>query len=300
MNTNAQVFIKTILSIVLSAGLIIHSKAQNVQQGSIWAPANIKIDAKLNEWNNSLQANNKTTNLYYTIANDDKNLYLAVKSTDQNNSNKIAGGGITFTVNTSGKKKDKDAFVIFFPVVNRASMPNQFRQRGGGGNGQPQMPDSVRVANMRNQLLASAKEITIKGFKDIPDSVIAIYNEYGIKAAVGYDNNGSFIYELALPLKELGLSTGSTKELAYNIKVNGIQFYRGNRDNNDGNPQTAAGNNGGRTARGGGDGFGGGGFGGGRSGAGGRFGGGNLGGMNMQDMMSPTDFWGKYTLAKSK
>lgn len=296
MNTNTHGFVKTALSIIVSLGFTMHSHAQSVQEESVWAPANIKIDAKLTEWNNTLQANNKTTNLYYTIANDDKNLYLAVKSTDQANSTKIVSGGITFAINTAGKKKDKEAFAVTFPVVNRASMGNQFRQRGGMGG---QRPDSAAMANMRSQLLATAKEISLKGFKDIPDSVISIYNEYGIKAAVGYDSNGSFIYELALPLSQLGLSPGSAKELAYNIKVNAMQFGRRDGDNggND-NARGMGGDGGGRGNRGG--------FGGGN---GGGFGGGaisvttvrvNGGGMNMQDMMSATDFWGKYILAKAK
>ncbi|QJD96134.1 hypothetical protein HH214_09735 [Mucilaginibacter robiniae] len=292
MGTNLREFTKAVLSVVICLGISRQSHAQSVQEGNVWAPSSVKIDAKLTEWNNSLQANNKTTNLYYTIANDDKNLYLAVKSTDPSNNTKIVSGGITFTINTSGKKKEKDAFAVTFPVVNRSSMGNSFRQRGGMG-GDMQRPDSAAMANMRTQLLATAKEITLKGFTDIPDSIVSIYNEYGIKAAVGYDNNGNFIYELALPLNHLGLSVGSAKELAYNIKVNGMQF--GQRDGNEGNnsPDRAErGNGGNRSNRG--SGFGG------ReiSISAGRMNG--RGGMSMQDMMSPTDFWGKYTLAKTK
>jgi hypothetical protein len=295
---------KKLAAMATAAALIIGfgARAQSVQEGSVWAPAGIKVDAKLDEWGNTLQANNKTTNLYYTIANDDRFLYLAIKSTDQANNNKITGGGITFSVNTDGRKKDKDAFQVIFPVVNRENMRAQFRRGGGGGpGGQPnQMPDSAAIANMRASLLASVKEITLRGFKNIPDSVISIYNEYSIKAAVGYDKNGSFVYELALPLEQLGVKPGSTKELAYNVKVNGIQFRR---NNNDGEGRGDGGGNGG-----GGGGFGGGGgrgngggFGGGGGGRG--FGGGGRGGfgggMNFQDMLNPTDFWGKYTLAKN-
>lgn len=286
MKTTIVGFIRTGLSLMAIAIWCSALKAQSVQEGSVWAPANIKIDAKLTEWNNTLQAYNRTTLLNYTIANDEKNLYLVIKSSDPANNNKITAGGITFTINTAGKKKDKDAFVVTYPVISRASRRGQFRQRGSTGR-----PDSAAISNMRTQLLSTAKEINLTGFKDITDSTISIYNEYGIKAAVGYDANGSFIYELALPLKLLGLTPESNKEIAYNIKVNGFQFGGRNRqDNGDGQDNGGGFGDGGAGRRNGG-GFGGGG----NRGGGGGFGGGNF---NMQDMFSPTDFWGKYSLAK--
>lgn len=161
------------------------------------------------------------------------------------------------------------------------------------------------MAGMRN-VLSGAKELHIRGFKDIPDSVLSIYNEYSIKAAVSYDENGNFIYELAIPLKLMGLRAGDGKQLAYNLKVNGIQFNRNRNENRDGGENGGGGGRGGfgGGGEGGGGGFGGGNRGGGRGfggGGGGGFGGrGGFGGMNMADMFNPTDFWAKYTLAKKQ
>ncbi|RZK76776.1 MAG: hypothetical protein EOO85_10465, partial [Pedobacter sp.] len=91
-----------------------------------------------------------------------------------------------------------------------------------------------------------------------------------------------FFYEAAIPLDELGLTLENAKEFAYNVKLNGLQIP--GMDFN----------------RGGG---GGGGFGGGggqitvRGNAGGG-GGPRGGGIDFQALISPTDFWGKYTLTK--
>lgn len=131
----------------------------------------------------------------------------------------------------------------------------------------------------RKQQLSLVKEIKVSGFKQIPDSLISIYNEYNILAAASFDEQGSFIYELAVPLSALGLQEGG-KEIAYNLKVNGLQFRGGG--NFGGGP--------------------GGGFGGGQ---GGGFGGppgggaapGSRGGFDPSAFL-PTDFWGKYSLAK--
>lgn len=269
-------------------------KLNNIQQGSVRAPAKVKIDAKLNEWPDTLQAYNRTTDLFYTIANDENNLYLVMKSTSQATSSKIIGGGINFTINTTnGKKKQKDdpAFVIKFPIVDMANLQNMIMQRMRSQNGQPQPLDSEAVANIRRDLIKSIKQIGLSGFKDISDSSISIYNEYQIKAAVDIDNKNNLIIEIALPLKYLHISANTS--LAYNIRLNGIQLnFRGAGQ---APPQGGfqGGGNGGGFQGGGGN------FGGGR----GNFGGG--GGMprgmgNMAAMLSPTDFSGKYTLASKK
>jgi hypothetical protein len=313
MNNKCRTLIKLSLQVVLAAstGLFAYGQKLNaIQEGSVWAPAGIKVDAKMTEWNDTYQAYNKTTELYYTLSNDDKNLYLAVKSGSTQNSNKIMAGGVSLTINTADKKKDKDAFVVVFPYVNRAGRGNRGaggaggdRQRGAGGQRLP--PDSAAIAAQRKAAVAALKEIKVFGFKDIEDSVISIYNEYSIKAAADYDAKGNLVYEIAVPLKLMGLSVENAKEFAYNLKVNGLQLGpQGIQVGGEGGFAGGGGGGGfgggGRGGAGGGGGFGGGG-GGNRGGGGGGGGGGNRGGgggFDIQAMTSPTDFWGKYILAK--
>jgi len=284
-------------------------KAPNVQETSVRAPQNVKIDGKLGEWNETFQAYNKTTLINYSITNDDTFLYLTIKAGDQSTGNKITAGGLNFVINTAGKKKEQDAFKLVYPLISRDAMSGMFPQRGqggqsgppqggfgggqpgGGGFGGPPVMDSATLATMHAKTLAAAKEIKLFGFKEISDSVISVYNEYNIKAALGYDAKNTLTYELAIPLKSLGLSADDPKEFAYNIKLNGLQM-RGGPD------QERGGQGGGQQGGFGGGHGGGGGFGGGGGNGGG--GGGGFGGPppGMQNMMTPTDFWGKYTLAK--
>lgn len=244
-------------------------KTNNIQTGSINAPAGIKIDGKLTEWGSTLQAYNKSTKLWYTLTNDDQDIYLAIRSTDKANINKILGGGISFTINTSGKKKDKDAFIITFPIVNNGGGRGPGRARQGFG--QQDTPDSAEILAEQKQILGSYKQISAIGFKAITDTLISIYNEYSIKAVANFDDKGNFVYELAIPLKMLEISASNKLEIAYNIKVDGVQS--------------------------GGGGFSGGRNGGGRNRGGGGFGFGGRDNADVNDMMSPTDFWGKYILA---
>lgn len=264
-------------------------KVPDVQTAAFSAPPNVRVDGKATEWGETLAADNKRTSLSYTLANDDKYLYLVIKGNGTTNINKIMAGGITFNVNTDGKKKEKESFSITYPLIKRATRgqggPRQgMAQAGGGqarggfgGGAQNRTPlttaqrDSISAITHKAQL-ATVKEIKVSGFKNITDSLISIYNEFGIKAVASFDSKGTFVYELAMPLNMLDLSIDQPKEFVYQLKVNGLVM---------------AGFGGGGSNGGGGRGnFGGGG--------GGNFGGGG----NTQDLMSPTDFWGKYQLIK--
>lgn len=260
-------------------------KVPDVQATALHAPHNLRIDGKANEWGENFAANNKRTSLLYSLANDDKNLYLVIKGVGSANINKIMLGGITFNVNLDGKKKEKESLSITYPLVKRASRGQGAGRPGAGGQvrgGFGRTPlttaqrDSASLVNHKTQL-ATVKEIKISGFKSITDTLISIYNEYGIKAVASFDDQGAMIYELAIPLNVLELSIDKPKEFAYQIKVNGlIMTGFGGAGREGGN------NGGGRGGFGGGGGF---------------VGGGN-GGNSMQDLMSPTDFWGKYTPIK--
>ena len=321
--------IVTLLALTCAAALAQDKKLKDVQEVSLWAPAGVKADGKLTEWNDSFQAYNKATQLYYTISNDEKNIYLAIKSTDAMNNNKIVAGAITIAFNTEGKKKTENTYKITYPVIapitlqrgaggpvgggpaggGRAIVVTGGPGGGGGGiagmrammgGGAPgDQIDSATLA-IRKKALLTYKEIKVSGFKDIPDSLISLYNEYGVKTMANYDDKGSFLYEVAIPLKLMGLEAGSTTELAYNVKLNGLQIPNlpnidmmggGGLGGGGADPGGAGGGPAGATVNirmNGGGGFAGAGGGGRRSG----------GTFNFQEMISPSDFWAKYILAK--
>ena len=259
-------------------GLFFTSIAQNlpdIQNTVAAVPTGIRVDGNLLEWTNSFAAENKRTNVFYTVTNDEKNIYLALKSASQHAVPKIMLGGISLTFNVKGKKKDDEAFTITYPIMAR-NTPNrsggQNRQRSNAiSNQQSQAQrDSATLVQRRIQL-AALKEIKVFGFKEITDSLISIYNEYGIKAAASIDEQGAYCYELAIPLKALGIASDFTKEIAYRIRLNG---------------RPAAVSSGGKINQNA------------------SFGGSNRGGFGSgeanaarQELVSTTDFWGKFSLS---
>lgn len=255
-------------------------KLPDIQSGTVIAPTTIRIDGKNLEWSN-FSAENKRTGLLYTISNDEKNLYIALKANSNETITKIFAGGISFSINTKGKKKEDEASSITYPLIAR----NNFN-RGGGGQGAPnrqrmgqnrpeqsqEQRDSAAFEQRKTQL-AAIKEIRIKGF-NLTDSLISIYNEYGIKAVGKMDEQKAYFCEIAIPLSVLELSVNDKREIAYQIKLNGRQ----------------GGNFPMRTNAGGG------GFGGVGNNRGGF--GGNNSNAAQQDLMVATDFWGKYVIQK--
>lgn len=74
----------------------------------------------------------------------------------------------------------------------------------------------ARVVSSKN------RKIKVAGFKDITDEYIGTVNPFGIKGALGYDESGFLVYEVAIPLM-LFKESIVNKELSFNIKVNGLE-----------------------------------------------------------------------------
>lgn len=203
-------------------------KLPDVQKEGLRAPADLKIDGQLTEWA-AMAAYNKVVVLYYTIANDDENLYLAVKSDNTLITSKILAGGFALSINTTAKKQ-KEAITVTYPFIedddmNRAMMNFAIK---GLNNGDAKMaPDQEQDitakrkagrAVINRQILNLFKFIKLKGIKQIADKQIPIYNELGIKVAAKIDSQGDYICEMAVPLKYLNLPN-NTAAINYNIKL---------------------------------------------------------------------------------
>lgn len=201
--------------------------AQNlptIQQESVQAPAKIKIDGKTDEWGNKFQAFNKSTQIHYTISNDANNLYLSVQAIDFNTIKKILAGGITLTLNKFIKKKDSAVVSFTFPFYEKGqklfSISNQWVSQN-----KTQVDSFANVYN--RQLPTAFKLIGVNGLKVIDNGSISIYNEDKIKAAVLFDKDMHYNYELAVPLNLIPFTTNEMLRINYNIQLNGQKSIDG-------------------------------------------------------------------------
>ena len=187
-------------------------KLPNIQSGSKLLPENTKIDGKLGEWQDVLQAYNKATRIEYTLADDAQQLYLAVRSKDVASTAKILAGGLTLNINLAGVKQ-ANAPSITVPVTNSgyALTPS-----GAVKGNFSVLTDSFKIVTAIKQF----KFIKALNFKGIQDTLLSIYNEQGIQSKMTYDN-GTFVCEILIPKHFIGL-TGLAKPFAYQIKLNGV------------------------------------------------------------------------------
>ena len=213
-------------------------KLPNIQATNIRAPSNLKIDGKCNEWEGLIQAFNKNTNVYYTIANDDKNLYLIAEVSDPRTIEKILTSGFSFIINKGDKNKGE--ITITYPVIGNsyihAILANAGDKANWAGLSAGVLPSNVlskqtlartdSSVEMANIALSNrAKTITVLGIKGLQDSSISIYNEQNIKAATLFDKKGLLTYEVAVPLQLLDISITDAKKFKYQLRLNSCADY---------------------------------------------------------------------------
>ena len=215
--------IKALLLLLAIPFLTYSQKLASKQQLGVWIPGDSKIDGKATEWDDKFQAYNKSIEAFYTIANDDKNLYLIIKATDQLVIRKIIAGSITFSVSPDEGKKSKDVVAITYPVFDADNLPkvnlkNQPVPSKDAPVNNSQLDSFMRVANQ--QVVDKSKKIKITGSAAFADPFVSVYNQQGIKVVSQFDNRIAYTYELMIPFKYLGISLNQTK-FYYNIKFNG-------------------------------------------------------------------------------
>lgn len=195
-----------------------------IQPASVKAPANAKADGIIGEWG-PLQAYNRNIQVQYTIANDDKNLYLIVKSDRPEVITKIVLGGIVLAINKDGKKDEKSNMAVTFPAHDKQEEPFYINPKNIPALGKDTARNRVLIDSFRNELNhrigQKFKFIKVEGFDDIEDDVLSRYNTEGIKAAVLMDSKIAYNYELSIPLKYLPKSAQANGKFTYNLKLNG-------------------------------------------------------------------------------
>jgi len=216
---------------IISVSTNAQKKYPQVQQVSLRAPADIKIDGDAKEWHNTFQAWTKVDKMFYTISNDDNNIYLTVGTEGPVALGKIMFGGITFTISHSidKKKRENDTgnISVTFPVTNIAKgevLVNGDYLYFGNLMNDPiknkKEIDSLYIT-MNEQFTEAFKFIKVKGIKEIGDTLISIYNTTGVRGMAAFDRHIRYTYELAIPLKYFDLSVNDAIKFSYNIKLNG-------------------------------------------------------------------------------
>jgi len=191
-------------------------KLPNKQEASVRIPANVKIDGKATEWSNKFEAHNYSTDLYYTMANNDEDLYLIVQTSDKYAFKKIIDRGLTLAVKNPQSGKDVN-FTFPYNAGQKGISPS-FK-----GNTLYMMREvsETDVADNNKLLKQNHKYIKVEGVEGV-DSLVSVYNDKGLQAAELIDVKKTYTLEMALKFKLIGLSANDGRKISYKLKVNPI------------------------------------------------------------------------------
>jgi hypothetical protein len=128
--------------------------------------------------------------VFYTLSNDEKNIYVDVKVTESIEQNKVLQMGMTIWINMDGKSKKETG--IRYPIGAKYS-------KGQGRRGEPQMNDPLTPVTP----LSQANTISLIGFKDVEQVRFPSKNSDNIRGSVRYDDAGNLFYALTIPLEKL-------------------------------------------------------------------------------------------------
>lgn len=143
------------------------------------------IDGSSSDWNTTLES--KNTGISYGISNDSENLYIRLNITDQDVQRKIFIAGLTFWIDTTGKKKEK--LGIICPIQKTPAR----RDRNA-------MKEMKNIPSLnKNQLL----EAEFIGFSEFIQSYYIDNNPYKIKVSIDIDEFKSMYYEMQIPLSTI-------------------------------------------------------------------------------------------------
>jgi hypothetical protein len=228
---------KTFLLVCFPGIFVFSVNAQKlpaIQKASVYAPDNIKIDGKTTEWNDKFLAYHPVNRIFYTIANNDDNLYLTIVTNDEQSFNKVIVGGIIFTLQPLTAKVEgqlQKKIVISYPTLVK-QYKGMVRDNDHENRRFVKTNDTTTgIVKTRLDSLTSAvsekvngffKEIGVEGITCIQDSLIAIYNTENIKVALRYNSKLQLVYELALPLKYFGTVITNARKFKYDIRLNGL------------------------------------------------------------------------------
>nr|WP_294793385.1 hypothetical protein [uncultured Mucilaginibacter sp.] len=213
-NIRAFLFLSVFVVIAFN---VVGQKLPNKQEGSARAPEKIKIDGKTNEWD--FKAYNTATDVFYTVAHDNENIYLAVKAKDEGIVRKILSGGITFIINNTGKRSDENAATIRYPLFNYKNKPDvKFSLKAVPADS----VDYVVSANNKS-FISKGKFIRTAGIKGM-DTLISVYNTDGISLASSFDKEMCYNYELAISRKLVNDLVNAEGKFAYKVMLNPISF----------------------------------------------------------------------------
>ncbi len=180
--------------------------AQDDMAKSSYLNAPVVIDGSAKDWTLPLNYYDSDTKLFFSFANDSKNLYLCFQSPDEANQMKIMNAGMEIFLSIKGRHR----LSVDFPLD---------QQKEPGQSSNENMPDDYLNRKGRtDSFLLKDTLMELKGFK-ANNGLIAIHNNWGVDAAINWDESNKLTYEISIPLSEIFGNNYSLSDISKDITL---------------------------------------------------------------------------------
>jgi hypothetical protein len=215
------------VSIVLPLCLMLCSCRSNeeIVSHARWQPAPIVADGFANEWEIPLQYYSKGGKVGCAVANDHSNLYICIRSSDQETRMKMIRSGMTVSIDTSGKKTN--LFSVNYPLAKEGVQHSREDMKA-------MMNKETKVSDFpsrKQHILQDQKIMRLSGFMNTQNGENPLKTPSGLSVCMNLDSFDVFTYEAVIPFKtfykEQLSSTDTSSVLTIYITVNGMGISGG-------------------------------------------------------------------------
>ncbi len=170
-----------------------------------------QIDGKTADWPEKFPYYDKGNKVNYLISNDDRNIYLCIRTYDPVSQQKIMRAGVTiqFTAGTKGRNKATITYPMKAQLASATPSPN-------ASSGQ--QPRQGGRASSRDEVIKQCTDMKVKGLASL-NGTVPVKNDAGVKAAFSWEAERLLSYEMAVPLSELFGSELNEENLEAPIEV---------------------------------------------------------------------------------
>ncbi len=193
----------TVVSILVM--LILASCGSQKNITSHYAKKPVAIDGNLTEWIDKLSYN-KGQSIYYSVANDNKNLYFVLMTNDLVVQRKIMGLGLTLWFDKEGEKNKTKG--IRYPLKpDRDAFSSQDAQ------------------NMRKPKKPNLNTMEVVGFEGQEVQRVSMAEKSAINVKINHSPGQSLVYEVGIPLEKIFESgIDSTSQVSIGIETGYLEL----------------------------------------------------------------------------
>jgi hypothetical protein len=167
------------------------SQQSGMTESAHWQRDSTVIDGSDSGWTKPLAYHDEKQDLFYSVSNDDRNLYITASTKNDATIIRILRGGMTLYINAHGTKDEYGAAGISFPTGNSVPKSDNLL------NNRPGLEQDKNIA------LRGVEDYSLFGFRTIRAPETFAYeqpNSEGVEVAINMSSSKELIYEAKIPL----------------------------------------------------------------------------------------------------